>query len=503
MSAITTTSTARRASVYALVVKVSWALLFLTLPVTSFPYLPSVIGGGALVRPLSMFPLFVLVFLVTLPRLFTGPVPKTVLALLPFVVVVVVSALLSLLRGVEPSLGIPVTDRILRALLTLAIGCAIYLTVSLLPRSLEDLRFSLRWMYAGFGVALLWGSLQAIYVIHFTPGWYRFMDTLQHYISIRRLIHNRVSGMTYEPNWFAEQISLLLLPWLLASIFSGSTIFRWRWKWLTIEWVLLLWSVALLPFTFSRAGVINLAVLAVVSVLFFRPKGTTKPNLDRAPRWRISKLAQRLIEVTMAIAVLAALIYYAGTKNEFFARLWGYWEKSNPTLEGYFEYLGFGARFTYSETAFRTYEAYPLFGVGPGNYAFYFDEMLPERPLANTPEVLRLVTPEEGRDRLITPKNFYFRVLAETGIVGAITFIAFLIAILGCALYLWLSPDPQVRFWGTGGLLGLIVFVLSAVSFDSFAIPNMWVLFGLITAATWVFTSASSKDQENLAYLDS
>jgi hypothetical protein len=129
--------------------------------------------------------------------------------------------------------------------------------------------------------------------------------------------------------------------------------------------------------------------------------------------------------------------------------------------------------------------------------------MLPERPLANTPEVLRLVTPEEGRDRLITPKNFYYRVLAETGIVGAITFIAFLIDILGCALYLWLSPDPQVRFWGTGGLLGLIVFVLSAVSFDSFAIPNMWVLFGLITAATWVFTSSSSKDQEKSAYLDS
>ncbi len=44
---------------------------------------------------------------------------------------------------------------------------------------------------------------------------------------------------------------------------------------------------------------------------------------------------------------------------------------------------------------------------------------------ARTPEVLRILTPEVGRNRLITPKNLYFRILAETGLLGMAAFAAF------------------------------------------------------------------------------
>lgn len=472
--------------------KVAWVLFLVALPVTSFPYFPPAIGGGALVRPLSVYPLLVLLAIVTLPRLLTKPVPKAFLSLIPFVLVAIGSSAISLLRGTDPALGISVSERVLRALITLGVGGAIYLTVALLPRSLEDLRFHLRWIYVGFGLALIWGSIQAVYVVHFTPAWYQWVDKLQSYISIRRLIHNRISGLTYEPNWFAEQITFLLLPWLLASVLSGYTVFRWRWRWLTVEWILLGWSIALLPFTYSRAGVVNLAVLVVLSVVVFRyrasRKTTHKVSLTK-------RLTRGLIEVGLVIAIVSGLIFLAGTKNEFFARLWVYWvEKSHPTVPGYLKYLGFSARFTYSETAFRTYEAYPFLGVGLGNYAFYFEDMLPERPLAETPEVLRLITPDAGRNRLITAKNFYLRLLAETGLVGTAAFVAFIIAIFGCALYLWLSPEQELIFWGTGGMFGLVAFTLSGFSFDSFAIPNMWVVFGLITAAAWIFHTSPQPD---------
>jgi hypothetical protein len=465
--------------------KIAWGLFLVFLPITSFPFFPSILGGNALVRPLSLYPLLVLLILVTLPRLFSQPVPKTLITLLPFAFIAIASSLLSTLRGVDPVLGISVEARILRGLITLGMGGAIYFTVSLMPRSLDDLRASLRWLYAGFGIALFWGSLQAVYVLRFTRPYFQLLLKIQEYVSTRRLFTNRVTGITYEPNWFAEQISLLLLPWLLASVLSGYSVFRWRWRWLSVEWFLLGWSVIILVLTFSRTGLINLMALAFIGLLFFRPQRSIqiKKNQTKFKIW-----FRRLTEAGIVLAILVAMIFLTGTKNTFFSRMWGYFtEAKNANISDYFEYIGFSARFAYGEAAYRTYEAYPTLGVGVGNYALYFQEMLPDEPIATTPELLRLVTPEAGRNRLITPKNFYFRILAETGLVGAAAFTAYLAAILGCALFLWVVPEKEHKFWGKAGLLGLFAFALTAFSFDSFAIPNMWVVFGLITSAAWIF----------------
>lgn len=465
--------------------RICWALFLVTLPVTSFPFFPNNIGGGTLVRPLSIYPLIILLLLFILPRLLTKPIPKTILSFLPFVVIAVVSSLIATLRGIEALQDVSVMARMFRALATLGVGGAIYLVVTLWPLNKEDLRFSLRWLYAGFVVAMFWGTLQALYVVQFSPRWFNLMSSAQKYISIRRLFTNRVSGLTYEPNWFADQISLLLLPWLLAAVLSGYTVFKWRWRWVTIELILLGWALALLPFTFSRAGLIVMMVLVLMGVLFFRSKKTDDPGAAISPRrfpWR------RIGEGAVLVVIMGAVIFFAGSRNDFFARIWEYWQRTPNQgyvryIINYFEYLGFGARYTYMETAYQVYDDYPILGVGLGNYAFYFDEKLPDRPLAAIPEVLRLVVPDVGSSRLITPKNLILRVMAETGMLGLATFIAFVIAILGCALYLWFSPDLEVKFWGVGGILGLIAFGLVTFSFDSFAIPNMWVVFGLITAA--------------------
>jgi O-antigen ligase len=397
------------------------------------------------------------------------------------------------LSGIEALQGVSVTARMFRALATLGIGGAIYLTVTLWPSNQDDLKFSLRWLYIGFGFALLWGSLQALYVIIFSPRWFEFMSRIQEFISIRRLFVNRVSGLTYEPNWYADQISFLLLPWLLAAVLSRYTVFKWRWRWLTIELMMLVWALAVLPFTFSRAGLVVMIVLVFISVLFFRMKNSDESiktgSISRIP-------IRRILEGSLLVVILAGVTFVAGTRNDFFARIWEYWQRKPDQgyvqyFVNYFEYLGFGARYSYWQTAYQVYEDYPTLGVGLGNYAFYFNEKLPERPLAAVPEVLRLVVPDEGRDRLITPKNLYLRIMSETGLLGLATFLGFLMAILGCALYLWLSPQSEIRFWGTGGLLGLIAFILVAFSFDSFAIPNMWVVFGLITAGMRIWRPSS------------
>ena len=473
----------------------AWIFFLVALPVTSFPFFPSGLGGGTLVRPLSIYPMLVLGLVAILPRLIVGRLPRSLLALLPFLLVAFASTAFSLLRGIETGQEVGVIERAARALATLALGAAMYFTVAIIPRTLAELRAALRWLYIGFALALFWGSLQVVYILHFSPGWFRLLNTLQKFVSIRRLFDNRVSGLTYEPNWFADQISFLLLPFLLAAVVSDYTVFRWRWRRLTVEWILLIWAAVVLVFTFSRAGLFLFLASAFLTVLL-RPRHKKAIGASRLKR---EVVLRRMVEGALIVVVLAAGIYFAGTKNTYFTRLWKYWQRTPDAgyaayLAGYFEYIGFGARFIYWETAYRMYLDYPLMGVGLGNYAFYFAEHIPFSPLLATPEVERILVPEEGRDRLITSKNFYLRILSETGLAGAATFLAFFVAVVGCALYLWFTPRLEQKFWGRAAVLGICTFGLVAFSFDSLAIPNMWVVFGFITVAAHVSSAPQSPD---------
>lgn len=464
-------------------IKIFWALLFFTLPVTSFPFIPAELGGKTLVRPLSMYPLVVLILLVTIPRLFKRPLPRTFLPLLAFILIAFISSLISFSSEKEGLLGISAADRMLRNLATLGLGVAFYLTVVLLIKDWRDIEFSLRWLYAGFGVALLWGSAQALYIIHFNNIYFRLLNQIQSLVSTRKLFNNRISGLTYEPKWFAEQICFLLLPWLLGAVISKRSLFPWRYKWITVEWVVLAWATAILFFTFSRTGLFLAVGLFAFSFLISRAATHRARVKDEGQK---SGGKRKIIFETLLLVVsLVTIIVIVGSQNPYFSRLWRYWTEAKSRNRTYLEYIAFQQRFVYWETAINIFEEQPLLGVGLGNYAFYFKEALPAQ-FYRLPEIVRQITPAEGRDRLITPKNLPARLLAETGILGLLAFLSFGMAVLGCALFLYTGRDSSTQYVGVGGLLSMVVFVVIIFSFDSFAIPNMWISFGLITAAAHI-----------------
>ena len=496
----------RLQSAWQLLEKVGWwaYLLFMAfLPLTNFPFFPPAIGGGALVRPLSIYPLFLLLPLAVLPRLLRARLPRSLIALGIFVMMVVISGLFSMMREVTPVMDVSGGQRVLRVLITLGLGCAFYLAVSLAPRSYDEIKAGMRAMYAGFSIALFWACFQVVYILNFQRFYFKIINRLQGFITTRRLFENRVSGMTYEPSWFAEQITILLLPWLLASVITGRSVFKQRWRWITVELVLLVWSIVILVFTFSRAGILDLAVLALLSLLLLylqqkmpAPHSPRREFRERHQGMKAWNIIRVILAIALGFTILVSGIYLAGQKYDFFMRLWDYWETPHPTFMGYLQYLGFEARMIYGEAAYNMYLTSPVIGVGPGVYALYFADALPYQPLAKTPEVIRLITPEEGFNRFITAKNFFLRLLAETGILGTAAFVAFFVTIVGMAVNLWLSPEREEKYWGTGAIMALAVFVLSTLSFDSFALPNMWVTFGLITAAFNLRkTSITPKDE--------
>lgn len=471
--------------------RVIWVFFIVTLPITSFPFLPAELGGKTLVRPLAIYPLMILLILVTLPRLVRKPLPVTFLPLLAFIVIAIASSVFSLALNIEAFKGVSMAARILRNLITLGIGVAIYFTMVLYNQDEDRLRFSLRWLYIGFAILLFWGSLQTIYVVYFDEGYFAFLNKLQSFVSTQELYPTRISGMTYEPKWFAEQITFVLMPFLAAAVISGRSVFKWRFRWISLELLMLIWAAVVMTFTFSRTGILALILLTFVGALLYRPF-RHHFHFSRSPKATSSQPLRKklffLVEALLATLVVVTIVILIGARNPYFSRLWRYWSDDQRRGRTYLEYIAFGQRFVYFETALRIFEKYPILGVGPGNYAFYFDDMLPQRSYTNLPEVIRQITPTERGNQLITPKNLLARLLAETGLVGTITFIAFVIAILGCSLYCLLGrsndpPDAETRYWGLAGVLGLIVFLSVIFSTDSFAIPNMWVVFGFATAA--------------------
>jgi hypothetical protein len=460
--------------------RLAWACLFLALPVTSFPYFPGGLGGATLVRPLATYPLVVLLLLVTIPHLIQQPIPRTILPFLAFVMIALVSSILAFTSDIESLQGVTIADRFIRATATLGLGMAFYFTVSFLHKHWGDLDFSLRWLYIGFALALLWGTFQVVYLVHFSNRYYRLLNDIQGFLSTRKLFTNRISGPSYEPKWFAEQISFVLQPWLIASVLTKYSVFPYRFKWITVEWILLGWSTVILIFTFSRTGLLLSILMGVLGpllrIILYRSRKGKQPGLPRRKK-------RVLLETAIVISSLIIIFVLAGSRSTYVARFWSYWTDANSERDrSYLEYLAVQQRVVYLETAFRTFEAHPILGVGLGNYAFYFEEMLPTEKY-HSQEIIRLTTPEEGRDRLITPKNLLARLLAETGIFGTITFFGFVFAIVGCILYLWFSPSPQQKFFAIGGMLSFIVFSVIVFSFDSFALPNMWIFFGFVTAA--------------------
>jgi O-antigen ligase len=485
--------------------KVLWAGFLISLPVTNFRYFPDFLSSSKInVRPLLIYPLIPLLIVYTIPALWKRKLPKIWLPFLLFIALVFVSSSLPLIQGVNSELAeTDLFSRFIRAALTLMLAVAIYLTVSLNSQSEADLNFTLKWLYAGMAISIFWGMLQIIFVLDLIPRWYIIMGKVQRYITMNVGTPDRLMGLTLEPSWYASQITSLWLPWVLPAALMNKTIYRKRWGWLTVEKIFLFFLLFVLVFTLSRTGFVVALIVLGCGILFLRPNWDHAESYFKHFKWfgklqrsfdKISPPVRFLIVSFGILLALALALFIASMQSKYIFRMWDYWLQityearkiGNRSLGGYFRFIGFGPRFVYWETAFRIFTKAPIFGVGLGNYTFHFQEMLPPVQVGYMPELITRIVP--GEARIVTSKNFFARLLAETGILGTAAFISYLVSLIGGGLYLWLSKFSDEKFWGTGALLAIIAFLVDSFSYDSFAIPNPWVSFGIITAAVIVFT---------------
>jgi O-antigen ligase len=121
-------------------------------------------------------------------------------------------------------------------------------------------------------------------------------------------------------------------------------------------------------------------------------------------------------------------------------------------------------------------------GVGVGNAGFLFEEGVPTFG-RRLPEIRRVLSPENAS--FPNPKSLWVRLLAETGFVGTAAFLSWVVLMLGGAYAMARGFSGEMKFVGVAGLLCCLAWMLEGFSLDTFALPQTWLVLGLVTAMQW------------------
>jgi hypothetical protein len=492
---------------YQKLIKIVWAAVLISLPITSFPILEKRIG--AVVSPLAAAPLIILIILWFIPYIWRGgQLPKECLPILVFCLAALFASALSYFIEVPSLKNASIPGQEARVIITLALGISFYLVFSSFPKDQESINFTLKWINIGGAVLILW-TLTQVYFMFFNsakyPHWY--VD-LQSIFSSKtaglKWVVPRLTGLAYESSWFSHQLMVLYFPlWFAASIQRVSA-FKQRILHLSIENILL--AIGIIEF-FLTSPRISLIALFVVGIYLF---GKINIRLHRkmmkwlGEHWQTAWQKHRLTQTGLAFAIglvivifyisLTGLIVFICSQRDWRIALLFKTSFTPDDLIGLLTFnestyirigyqLAFGERIIYWLTGFRIFNTYPWFGVGLGNSGFYFLEKMPVLGFAS-PEIRSLLNISEGLPNI---KSLWFRLLAETGLVGFSLFISWLVGLWRSTRMSGYSDQTGIKVISLAGQLSLLAFIAEGFSIDSFAMPYLWVMAGLISAVGMSF----------------
>jgi len=480
-----------------------WICLLVFIPVTSFPMLARYLGYTS-VSPLSVVPLVLLLLVWLLPYILQkGRISTITIPFLVFVAFVLLSCLRAPFLEIYPFKGQSVLGREIRALITLFIGLGFYIVASSFPKTEKDIRSSLRWIYLGAGIMFLWATVQIFRLPYsFNPQ----PDSLKAFHSLfvtTELFRYRVTGLAYEPSWLADQLTILYLPLWVASVYKGYTVFNFKiWKF-PVELLLLIWGAVILFFSYSRVGL--LAFVATLGVLLFIGASHWVDRLaqkrSEKSRWRKKRLKTFywLLIIFLFFLFVAGIIFLAVQTNE---RIRGIFDinfgsilesERLPFIYNLVNNLEYAERLMYWISAFLVFSQYPFLGIGLGNTGFLFRQTVPAFG-TYLPEVLIILGPV--KETIANPKSLWLRLLSETGIIGFSLFLSWLTLVGLTAIFLNRKKVGVQSVVGLAAGLALVALFFEGFSLDTFALPQLWIIFGLLTAAYTMMRNKSIQEEQ-------
>lgn len=473
-----------KSPVFSTISKISWYLLILCLPFTSFP-LVSQIFGGTSVAPLSLIFLIILFVVAFVPNfLRTRSLPSQVIVLLLFVVSALISSALGNYIYIPSYRSAPVLKNAIEGFITLATGISFFLITILMNKDEKSIVTSIKFIN-------LSGILIIIYALIQAGSWrltneypavlYKFQEIIS---SNGRLYPGRVNAMALEPSWLAHQLTLLYIPlWLSFASQNYSVYKRKIFNRLSYEFVFLILGFLVIVLTLSRIG--WLTTLALVAIILIQKinQAYENYNLKRNRTIRWSKRLLFWFVVSLSLLILVGIIGYIFTlmdprMAELF-NIYQYIGMGMSGLIGWASLLGIGERIAYWYIAYRVFLLHPLMGVGLGSTGNFFGNLIPEFAF-RLPEVVKAFVTGSMPPN---PKSLWFRLLAETGIVGFTFFSAWVYQHFSYAKALIKAKDNMlIKVMGTFGVLTIIALLFEGFSLDTFGLPYYWITLGLIAA---------------------
>jgi hypothetical protein len=474
---------------------IAWAAVFILMPITSLPLL-SRLAGGAEVAPAALLPLGWLVLLWFIPYLLNrGAIPRESIPFLFFISVVIIASAAAFFIYIPPFKNANIPHEEIRAFFTLSIGAAFYLvTASWFSKSPLRLTFLLKWINISGFIVIFWATIQAIYIFLLQGHYPDILMMFQRLVSIRELFKNRVTSFAFEPSWLAHQMNLIYLPFWLGTTITGTSAHRFRlWK-ISLENILLLFGVGVV-FLASRVG-----TLAILLVLAFVGLYANVLLARRLYHWslirfaRFSKAISSVVRILLPLILLlgfisiyilgaVGLVYGLSHVDKRLARFFQpksmiQWVQLFKNPYAFFNYLAFAERYVYWVGGWNVFNIHPIFGVGLGNAGTFFQRELPPYSW-ELPEVMDVYYRASALPNI---KSLWVRLLAETGIVGFSSFVAWLYVLFRLSWVVRLSKNPLFRTFGWSGLFVLLAFVIEGFSTDTFALPYLWISLGIVSA---------------------
>ncbi len=151
--------------------------------------------------------------------------------------------------------------------------------------------------------------------------------------------------------------------------------------------------------------------------------------------------------------------------------------------------LAFYERTIYWFSGWNIFAAHP-FGVGLGNAGFYFVNNMNSLGYEFV-EIRNLIY---QTNIIVNTKSLWFRLLAETGIIGFSLFMTWLYILWRSSGFIQKSSDPTMKIVGLAGKFFLLAYLVEGFSVDSFALPYQWIISSVITASRFIVQQDSSEE---------